>query len=167
MKKNIVLNGLLLLVVLVFSPKIYTLFEEKSYYNIVGFDKAYEINNNKISEQEWETSPLFKVGEYTMIGQPSKLGIIDTTFISGKQRGIHWFLWGEQTELVKGTFKITATKQGKQPITLIENYAIAYGTKGSDAQVPTLITIPSSGLWKFDAYIDDGVYGSIVINVPY
>jgi hypothetical protein len=121
--------------------------------------------NNNSTEPNWAVSRTFKFGEHTMIGQPSKLGIIEATFIAGKQQGIHWFFWGDQSELVKGTFKLIAQKRGLQPIILVENSAIAYGTKGAEAQVPMLLTLPSDGLWKLNVYIDNKLYGSVVVKV--
>lgn len=50
-------------------------------------------------------------------------------------------------------------------ITLTDNQAIAYGTNQTDAQVPTLFTLPSSGVWKFIVFVDREKYGEIVVKV--
>lgn len=155
MKKKIILISSLFLVVGLISQITYTHW------------KGSKVSNQAvIHEQDWEISPIFKVGESTMVGEPSKIGILDTAFTAGKQKGVHWFLWGEQEDLVKRTFKLMASTQGTKPITVVENYGIAYGSNGAEAQVPTLLTIPFPGLWKFDAFVDDEKYGSIIIRVP-
>ncbi|UJF35285.1 DUF4871 domain-containing protein [Paenibacillus hexagrammi] len=154
MKKNDILIGSLFVVSLLFSLLIH-----------INWNNNKVSNQANVHEQEWKTSPIFSVGERTMVGQPAKIGILDTAFIAGKQKGVHWFLWGDQKKLVKGTFKLTASTQGARPLTIVENYAIAYGSEGVDAQVPTLMSIPSPGLWKLVAYVDDEIYGSIVIRV--
>jgi hypothetical protein len=132
---------------------------------VVNVNDKNAKETNEISEQDLEISPKFEVGEHTMIGKKSKLGIIETTFVSGKEQGVYWLLWGKTNDLVKGTFRLTAKTEGSQPITLADNQAIAYGTKGADAQVPTVITIPSSGLWKFNVYINEELFESIVVDV--
>lgn len=154
MKKKFILSGLLFLAFFLISQMIATDWKSNKNYNQAS-----------ITEQDWETSPAFSIGERTMIGQPSKIGISDTDFIAGKQKGVHWFLWGDKETLVKSTFKLTAKSQEVKPINIVENYGIAYGTDGVDAQVPTLVTIPSPGLWKFNAFVDNKLYGSIVIRV--
>jgi len=150
MRRKVIALGTLLLAALV----IYFLFE-----------KGDDIFPNRANETVWELSPSFEAEEHQFVGQPNKVGIIEAAFTKGKQTGLHWYLWGDQEKLVKGSFKLTASRQGDLPLTLMDHYAIAYGTNGADAQVPSVITIPSSGLWKFDAYVDDEIYGSVVVEV--
>ncbi len=154
MKREYMWIGSLFLAVLLLSQLIHTRWNE---------NRASE--EAMIDEQAWAVSPVFQVGDQTMIGQPSKIGIMDPAMIAGKQMGIHWFLWGEPEELVSKSFALTARTQGSEPISIVKNSAIAYGTDGADAQVPTLITIPSPGTWKFDAYVGGALFGSIVIEV--
>ena len=117
------------------------------------------------SADVWEPSPTFQVNGEKVIGEPSKVGISTIPLVAGEQQGVDWLLWGKQSDLVKGEFELTARAKGAQPETIIENRAVAYPGDIADARVPTLISVPHSGIWKFEAYIDGELYGSVVIEV--
>lgn len=145
-----------LFIIVLFSLIVFLLI--KNYYHFATHNTS---NNNG----EWESSLTFRLGNNTLIGDPFHLGIVNQPFVSGKEYAITWYLWGDQDDLVKEPFKLIATKPTGQNYTLVENYAIAYGTEGSNAQVPTLFTIPSPGIWQLSVYINNDFFGSIVLNV--
>ena len=121
---------------------------------------------NRISyPSNWELSSTFQVEGKTFIGEDSRMGILSTPLIAGKQVGVHWYLWGEERKLVKASFRLTAEKQGSPPVTLADNQAVAYGDNVADAQVPTLITIPKAGIWRFNVYLDNAYFGSVTVDV--
>ena len=123
-------------------------------------------NENK----DWKVSHLFKSSAYTMIGQEGRLGFIYddgevVRFYPNKKQKYMWHFWGEPEEL-KGLLKVTGTNQetGKF-ITVFEDRGLGGPYNGADAHVPSLMSLPSPGLWELDAYIGEKLFGSITVQV--
>ena len=123
------------------------------------------------SQKTWEESDLFESGPYTMIGEENELGFIFddkevVKFYPDKTNKYMWHFWGTEEEL-DGNLKVIGThKEPGNVVTVIENQPIAVGEhNGADAAVPTQMSLPKSGMWKLDAFIDDKLHGSVYIRV--
>ncbi|CDQ18493.1 hypothetical protein BN982_00766 [Halobacillus karajensis] len=123
------------------------------------------------SDKEWEESGQFKSGPYQMIGEEGRLGIIYsggefTKFYPDRQQKYMWHFWGEEEEL-EGDLKVIGTSEetGRE-VVVLEDVPIAVKEhNGADASAPTLMSLPKSGMWKLEAYIDDTLHGSVYVHV--
>jgi len=120
--------------------------------------------------KEWKVSPLFQSGTYTMIGQEGRLGFIydDSEvdrFYPNKKQKYMWHFWGKPEEL-QGSLTIMGTsKETEEKITVIAANSIGSPNNGADGHTPSLMSLPSPGLWRLDAYIGKKHFGSIIVEV--
>lgn len=120
--------------------------------------------------EEWEESSIFESGNYKMIGVEDKIGFIYddtevTRFYPDKENKYMWHLWGNQEKL-KGNLKVTAThNKSNEEITIIENLPLGGAHNGADAHTNSMMSLPKSGMWKLDAYVDDQLHGSVFVKV--
>lgn len=118
-----------------------------------------------VAEPSWEVSPLFTSGTYELRGIPNKVGFIDVGFIAGRVNKYMWHFWGSEYEL-NGNFKVKALKKGTRQ--LIDVFSADYlGGKnnGADRHIPSSMSLPTSGRWQLLAYMNDQLFGSIVVDV--
>jgi hypothetical protein len=107
-----------------------------------------------------------------MIGEKGKVAFIhdDTTtrFYAGHEQKYMWHLWGDEDEL-SGQFKVVGVnKETKEEVEVLK--ANIYGVSpnnnaNADERIPSLMSLPYPGLWRLDAYIDEKLFGSIVVKV--
>lgn len=99
-----------------------------------------------------------------MVGIPNKMAVISGFNITDKYM---WHFWGDEKTLNQGAFKVIATHQitGKTESVLSISRIGYVPNNGADAHVPSNMTFSEPGLWKLDAYIDDTLFSSIVIDV--
>ena len=121
------------------------------------------------ANEEWEESGIFESGSYKMIGVEDKIGFIYdsevTRFYPDKENKYMWHLWGNPENL-KGNLKVTAThNQSNEQVTVIEGLPLAGAHNGADAHTPSMMSLPKSGMWKLDAYVDDQLHGSVFVKV--
>jgi hypothetical protein len=129
-------------------------------------------NTEKLSSEntEWKVSAMFKSGAYTMIGEKDRLGFIYddsevTRFYPNKKQKYMWHFWGEPDELI-GKVKIIGTsKETGREITVLEAGGLAGPNNGADAHMPSTMSLPTSGLWRLNAYIGEKYFGSVVMKV--
>ena len=144
-------------------------------YEVVLNDQIYgdvilSVNEPKPDNTEWKVSPLFKSGAYTMIGQEGRLGFIYddlevSRFYPHKVQKYMWHFWGKPEEL-KGKLKVVGvSKETGEQITVFETQALGGANNGADAHTPSGMSLPSSGLWRLDAYIREKYFGSVVVQV--
>ncbi|MCM3393162.1 DUF4871 domain-containing protein [Cytobacillus oceanisediminis] len=124
---------------------------------------------NKDLEQKWNQSPLFKSGNYTMIGEKGRLGFIYddsevVRFYPNKTQKYMWHFWGEDQEF-NGKLKVVAIHENdEEQITLVEG-GLGGDNNGADRHAPSNMSLPKSGMWKLDAYIGDELFGSVYVKV--
>ncbi|MGM0847238.1 MAG: DUF4871 domain-containing protein [Bacillota bacterium] len=122
------------------------------------------------TNEKWEESSIFESGNYKMIGVEDKLGFIyddseAIRFYPDKENKYMWHLWGNPEKL-KGELKVTAThNESSEEVTVTEGLALAGAHNGADAHTPSMMSLPKSGMWKLDAYVDDQLHGSIFVKV--
>lgn len=123
----------------------------------------------KETETDWKESALFESGGYTMIGEQGRIGFIyddsdNDRFYPNKQQKYMWHLWGDKEEL-EGRFKVTATHENdKKSITLVDR-PLGGANNGADQHSPSMMSLPESGMWKLDAYVDDILFDSVFVKV--
>jgi hypothetical protein len=120
--------------------------------------------------EKWEESSIFESGSYKMIGVEEKLGFIYdnsevTRFYPDKVNKYMWHLWGNPEKL-KGNLKVTAThSKSDEEITVIKSLPLGGAHNGADAHTPSKMSLPKSGMWKLDAYVDERLHGSVFVKV--
>lgn len=122
------------------------------------------------TETKWKESALFESGGYTMIGEAGKIGFIYddnevTRFYPNKEQKYMWHLWGDKEKL-QGDFKVIANHESNvEPITLLDRHTLGGSNNGADQHIPTMMSLPESGMWKLDAYVNDKLHGTVFVKV--
>jgi hypothetical protein len=76
-----------------------------------------------------------------------------------------WHFWGTPAEL-QGSLKITGTsKETGETITVFEADATGQPNNGADAHNPSMMSLPSPGLWQLEVFIGEKLFGSVVVEV--
>ncbi|WP_233569503.1 DUF4871 domain-containing protein [Planomicrobium sp. Y74] len=135
-------------------------------------DQQESLVLTKTDESKWQESPLFESGSYTMIGEEEKAGFIYdggevVRFYENKSQKYMWHFWGSQTELT-GPFKVVGTHENssEQIVVVPEGEVlIPSPNNGADHHIPTLISLPETGMWKLEAVINDKVMGTVYVEV--
>lgn len=118
-----------------------------------------------VPDAVWAESPTFASGAYMLRGVEGRVGIIDPGFIAGKGNKAMWHFWGNDKE-IQGAVSIYGVQKGASvPLLLFESSETGGPNNGADAHMPSLMTMPTPGLWRLMAYIDGTLFGSIVVNV--
>ncbi|WP_341202457.1 hypothetical protein [Planomicrobium okeanokoites] len=126
----------------------------------------------KTDDSKWQESPLFESGSYTMIGEEEKAGFIYdggevVRFYENKPQKYMWHFWGSQTELT-GPFKVVGTHENSIEgieVVLEGDVLIPSPNNGADHHVPTLMSLPETGMWKLEAVINDKIMGTVYVEV--
>lgn len=118
-----------------------------------------------VAEPSWDVSPLFTSGTYQLRGIPKKVGFLDPGFIAGRVNKYMWHFWGTEEEL-NGNFKVKALKKGtNQLIDVFSTNYLGGKNNGADRHIPSSMSLPTSGRWQLLAYMNNQLFGSIVIDV--
>ncbi|TMU87067.1 hypothetical protein FGG79_02710 [Bacillus sp. BHET2] len=122
------------------------------------------------SEEKWNQSNLFESGPYKMIGVEDRLGFIyddseAVRFYPGKVNKYMWHLWGDEEE-VNGNLKVVAThQQSKEEVVMFEGNPLDGPHNGADVHTNSLMSLPESGMWRLDAYVEERLHGSVYVEV--
>lgn len=126
-------------------------------------------SENVVVEEAWEQSPLFEAGSYTMLGVKDTIGFIYeenelSRFYPNKEQKYMWHIWfGDRQQ---GAFTVKATHQEKkEERLLIDAQSFGGPQNGADAHLPSILSLPTSGLWKLDTYLDDVLFETLYVNV--
>lgn len=138
---------------------------------ITGCTKEEPVKEEVI-QHNWSESPLFKSDNYTMIGEEGRLGFIYddsevSRFYPTKTQKYMWHFWGNDDELI-GDFKVLGTHENSEEEILIvpKKSVISLSPhNGANQHIPTNMTLPTSGMWKLDAYFEDRLVGSVYVKV--
>ncbi|MFC0561691.1 hypothetical protein [Halalkalibacter alkalisediminis] len=114
-------------------------------------------------------------GEYVLLGEKGKLAfqihsserdeIIELSPIYAEQPDKYmWYLWGEG--LSNKSFKVigTNTETGEE-LLIVKETVLGNELNGADAHTPSSMMFPISGVWKLDAYVDEELFGNIMVEV--
>ncbi|MDL4840215.1 hypothetical protein [Aquibacillus rhizosphaerae] len=123
------------------------------------------------SEDEWTESDIFVSGSFKMLGEEGQLGFIYdggeiTKFYPNKVNKYMWHFWGSEEDL-EGDLKVVGThNESEIEINVLEDLPlIVMELNGADASTPSLMSLPKSGMWKLDAFVDDRLHGSVYVKV--
>jgi hypothetical protein len=118
-----------------------------------------------VNEPSWAISPLFKTGVYQVRGIEKNIAFIDTGFIAGKGNKYMWHFWGDKKKL-DGPFTIKAVKKGNnEMINVFSASSLGGALNGADRIAVSSMSLPTSGIWRLLAYVNDQMLGSIVVDV--
>ena len=137
-------------------------------------------NSNNIENEErleknvnWENNKTFESNGFILRGTEGVVGFIDEPFIPGDTNKYMWHFWGDYSEssqlIVKGQKK--GSKQ--EEMVLMENNEKVWGlsggldgpNNGADFHKPSLMSLPESGTWSLNIYLDDKFIDNIVVEV--
>lgn len=145
--------------------------------------------------QDWQESPTFEIpytasdgkkSKYVLRGEEGRLGFLIDSYseedgkpaefmpiVAGQGNKYMWHFWGSAEE-VAGKLKIIGiNEKGEKHQILIASDGKTweypeFGVNphnGADTHVPSLMEFPTAGLWMLETYIDDRLFGSVVVNV--
>jgi hypothetical protein len=136
-----------------------------SIFLFISIIAILEFNKTNVNENEELvlTNQVIKNGEVVVEVHPGG------GFVAGTPSGCWWSIHFPFKEIKDKNFKIIATHpKTNQQFSEIELARI--GDKGIDynglTRVSSEFEIPTSGVWKFDVYIDGSLLGSVIIDVP-
>lgn len=140
--------------------------------------------SSETKTEEWQVSPSFTIPKpgpngkdvpYGLRGVKGKFAIVDAPVKAGTNNKQLPHFWGgtpEKTEeLFNKQVKIVGTsKEDGKTVTAFES---SIGVPNKDIIKPPhhyaesvgYLNLPSKGIWKLDAYIEDNLFGSIIIEV--
>ncbi|WP_409291025.1 DUF4871 domain-containing protein [Peribacillus sp. SCS-37] len=123
---------------------------------------------------EWMESPVFPFETMELRGEEGKLAILSTPWKAGIKNKYMWHFFGE--EIPSGKLTVVAVKKGTNEISKalvnfdteqqVWTHPLAVGSAvNNHTDVPASMKLPSSGMWTLNAYIDEGLFGQIVVDV--
>ena len=135
-------------------------------------------------EEDWNISPSFSISKlgpdgkdvpYGLKGIEGKLAIVDGSVIAGTDNKQIFHFWGGTPEKTEQLFNkqvkvIGTSKENGKKVTAFES---SIGVPNGEIIKPPYhyaesvgyLNLPSKGIWKLDAYIEDELFGSIIIDV--
>lgn len=122
------------------------------------------------TDQDWNESPLFEAGGYTMIGEEGHVGFIYdnedgiSRFQPNKNQKYMWHFWGDEEEF-DGDLKVMGTHENGAEQLLVFEGGLGGANNGADRHAPSNMSLPESGMWKLDAYIGDNLFGTVFVEV--
>ncbi|RED51107.1 DUF4871 domain-containing protein [Cohnella lupini] len=135
------------------------------------FDSIVVEAEPDLNKEDWKASPLFKSGIYTMIGEEERIGFIYDDgevlrFYPNKKQRYMWHFWGKAEEL-QGSFVVkgTSNETGESINVFNSSGRVGGPINGADASIVSSMSLPSTGLWRLDAYLGEKLFGSIVVEV--
>ncbi|WP_246358977.1 hypothetical protein [Paenibacillus phytorum] len=87
-----------------------------------------------------------------------------TSFYPNKKQKYMWHFWGKSEEL-QGPLKVTGSNEAGEHITVFEAKGVGGPNNGADAHMPSLMSLPTPGYWRLDAYFGEKLFGSVVVIV--
>ncbi|PEB53610.1 DUF4871 domain-containing protein [Bacillus pseudomycoides] len=124
-----------------------------------------------LKDVNWEESPSFVEGKTPLKGIEGKIAIADSSFTSNEKMEHMWFFLDPQ--MPTGKFSIIALKQGSTTPTPVifsnenfeKNWTAPNQIQPDIKEMPLLMSLPSSGLWLLNVYVNEKYYEQLVINV--
>lgn len=158
-----------------------------SLFLLVGCSEQETKEKVAVSSNHWKVSPTFDIpvdfedgtkGKYVLIGKKDRLGFLVGSggkddvqinpIIKGKPNKYIWHFWGNVDEF-DGPLKVVGINEiGEKHKILKNDYSGNIGISpynGATTHVPSSMEFPTAGLWKLEVYIDEKLFGDIVVNV--
>ncbi|MGG0655358.1 hypothetical protein [Rummeliibacillus pycnus] len=159
---------------------------------LVGCSEQTTQGKGEVHSTKWEVSPTFdipvnfgdgKKGKYVLIGKEGRMGFLIGSgsgdhvaidpIIEGKGNKYMWHFWGNKDEF-DGPLKVVGiNEKGEKHKILTDGDSKVWSypgvgispNNGATTHVPSLMEFPTAGLWKLKVYIDDQLFGDIVVDV--
>jgi outer membrane lipoprotein-sorting protein len=165
------------------TQTIYSL-SSSSVKEVYDFVNKSKLAKTEAVQEDWDISPAFTISKpgadgkdiaYGLRGIDGKLAIVDGPVIAEANNKELFHFWGgtpEKTEqLFNKKVKVVGTsKEYGETVTAFES---SIGVPNEEIIKPPhhyaesvgYLNLPSKGIWKLDAYIEDELFGSFIIDV--
>ncbi|MBM7553967.1 DUF4871 domain-containing protein [Thalassobacillus pellis] len=126
-----------------------------------------------MDEDSWEESALFQrddkdKGTYKIrLGSNGKLAAMEFEPVKADTPLKYmWLFWGDKEDIKDSSLKIIGRhKESMQMETLFEQQlSHLAGIYGAVHHIPSNVTLPHEGVWRLEVYMDEELYGYIVIQ---
>ncbi len=123
-----------------------------------------------LKDVNWEDSPSFVAGKIPLKGIEEKIAMADSPIIANEQNEIMWYFL--DPEMPTGKLSIIALKQGSvtptpvlfQQETSKQTWTTSNTIDSTTNELPLTMSLPSSGLWVLNIYVNEKYYEQFVIN---
>jgi len=124
-----------------------------------------------LKDVNWEEAPSFVDGKIPLKGIERRIAIADTSIVANEQNEIMWYFL--DPEIPTGNVSIIALKQGSvtptpilyQQETSKQTWTTSNTIDSTTNELPLIISLPSSGLWVLNIYVNEKYYDQFVITV--
>lgn len=117
------------------------------------------------SEEEAKIAASKGAPPRSVTGVEGRLAFLGMNFAACKPNKYMWHFWGKDEELT-GDLTFTAVKQhSNELIDVFQTEIRPSPMYGADAMLPSMMMLPSPGLWRIMASIDGQLFGSVVVEV--
>ncbi|EJS64795.1 DUF4871 domain-containing protein [Bacillus cereus] len=123
-----------------------------------------------LKDVNWEETPSFVEGKTPLKGIERRIAMADTPIIANEQNEIMWYFLDSQ--MPTGKLSIIALKQGSvtptqvlfQQETSKQTWTTSNTVDATIKELPLVMSLPSSGLWILNIYVNEKYYDQFVIT---
>ncbi|MEQ5978950.1 DUF4871 domain-containing protein [Bacillus cereus] len=123
-----------------------------------------------LKDVNWEETPSFVEGKMPLKGIEGKVAMADSPIIANEQNEIMWHFL--DSEIPTGKLSIIALKQGSvtptpvlfQKETSKQTWTTSNTIDSTANELPLTMSLPSSGLWLLNIYVNEKYYDQFVIT---
>ena len=124
-----------------------------------------------LKDVNWEEAPSFVEGKIPLKGIEEKIAMADSPIIANEQNEIMWYFL--DPEMPTGKLSIIALKQGSVTPTPVlfpketskQSWTTSNTIDPTTNELPLTVSLPSSGLWLLNIYVNEKYYDQFVITV--
>jgi hypothetical protein len=133
--------------------------------------------------EEWKVSPAFTISKpdsngddvpYGLIGVNGKLAIVDAPIKAGTNNKQLFHFWGGTPEKTEELFNKQVKVKGisKEDGKTVTAFESSIGVPNEEIVKPPhhyaesvgYLNLPSKGIWKLEAYVEDNLFSSIIVE---
>lgn len=129
-------------------------------YNRVSYAKAWALTGTFDVPATAADGTRF---HYRMRGVEGQFGFIDVPFVAGEGNKFMWHFWGNPEDFNGKTLEVTGVSQSGQSIPVLKT-ALSGPNNGAVAHTPSMMSLPSLGLWRLEVRVDSKHIGNIVVE---
>ncbi|PFN21480.1 DUF4871 domain-containing protein [Bacillus cereus] len=123
-----------------------------------------------LKDVNWEEAPSFVEGKTPLKGIERRIAMADTPIVANEQNEIMWYFL--DPEMPTGKLSIIALKQGSviptqvlfQQETSKQTWTTSNTIDSTTIELPLTMSLPSSGLWVLNIYVNEKYYDQFVIT---
>ena len=123
-----------------------------------------------LKDVNWEETPSFIQEKIPLKGIEEKIAMADSPIIANEQNEIMWYFL--DSEIPTGKLSIIALKQGSvtptpvlfQKETSKQTWTTSNTIDSTTNELPLTMSLPSSGLWLLNIYVNEKYYDQFVIT---